>query len=194
MRPVLLLHQLCPAGLRRPERKEPAAVRLPPALTRLRSVLVLPLAQLNESERFVGRWSDWEQLDVIPPSRRARYNETLFGKLGRCRDHPAVASQLYSYPTAQDKTQIREPKPTEPKTNQPEPEPEPELTSSCFAVQRYLTSSSTLASTAGRWATPPPPAVISRSSFATSLPRRGHPSRHGFSTAAPSSRCSPLSI
>ena len=49
---------------------------------------------------------------MIPPSRRARYNETLFGKLGRCRDHPAVASQLYSYPTAQDKTQIREPKPT----------------------------------------------------------------------------------
>ena len=91
--------------------------------------------QLNKSERFVGRWSDWEQLDVIPPTRRARYNETLFGKLGRCRDHPAVASQLYSYPTAQDKTQIREPKPTKP---EPEPEPEPELTSSCFAVRRDI--------------------------------------------------------
>ena len=39
------------------------------------------------------QWRSWDQKTVIPASERPLYNETLFMKGGRCRDHPSVASQ-----------------------------------------------------------------------------------------------------
>ena len=33
-------------------------------------------------------WESWDQKTVIPPDRRADYTQTLFPKLGPCRDYP----------------------------------------------------------------------------------------------------------
>jgi hypothetical protein len=62
----------------------------------------------SQSAKNLERWNDWDQLDVIPlGSWRAGYNETVFGGLGRCRDNPSISSQLYAYPTTQDKTSVQ---------------------------------------------------------------------------------------
>ena len=62
----------------------------------------------SQSAKKIERWYEWDQLDVIPAGPwRAAYNETVFSGLGRCLDVPAISSQLYAYPTSQDKTSVQ---------------------------------------------------------------------------------------
>jgi hypothetical protein len=51
------------------------------------------LGFVMQGVKGLAQWDQWDQKTVIPPSLRSMYNETAFIKGGRCRDHPAVASQ-----------------------------------------------------------------------------------------------------
>jgi hypothetical protein len=66
----------------------------PPCDAYYSSIGYVLLGFIAQSLRGVPRWTDWDQLDVIPPERRHLYQEIAFSKLGTCESNPAIAHQF----------------------------------------------------------------------------------------------------
>eukprot|EP01048_Picozoa_sp_COSAG05_P023652 COSAG05_NODE_5214_length_1234_cov_6.612153_3_plen_65_part_01 len=54
----------------------------PPCDAYYSSIGYVLLGFIAQSLRGVPHWTDWDQLDVIPPERRHLYQEIAFSKLG----------------------------------------------------------------------------------------------------------------
>ena len=68
----------------------------PPCAASYSSIGYVLLGFIAQSVRGLPRWTDWNQLDVIPEQRRHLYQEIQFAQLGTCESNPAIAHQFTS--------------------------------------------------------------------------------------------------